>query len=70
MGGRGLTDETSEVAAASTARLVSGEAWQDFCQVIARAGTMIDRFDDASDLERDGWDALASATVHAGDFTD
>lgn len=55
MGGRGLTDETSEVAAASTARLVSGEAWQDFCQVIARAGTMIDRFDDASDLERAEW---------------
>ena len=26
------------------ARLRSGEAWQDFCDVIARAGTMIERF--------------------------
>lgn len=39
----------------AAARLRSGEAWQDFCAVIAQAGTMIDRFPDASDLERAEW---------------
>ena len=36
-------------------RLRSGEAWQDFCAVIAQAGTLIDHFPDASDLERAEW---------------
>lgn len=44
-----------EIEQAAAARLRSGEAWQDFCQVIAQAGTMIDRFPDASDLERAEW---------------
>lgn len=46
-------DEALEARAAD--RLRSGEAWQDFCAVIAQAGTMIDRFPDASDLERAEW---------------
>ena len=44
-----------DVDTAAAARLRSGEAWQDFCQVIARAGTVIERFPDASDLERAEW---------------
>lgn len=46
---------TTDIENAAAARLRSGEAWQDFCQVIAKAGTMIDRFPDASDLERAEW---------------
>ena len=45
----------SRITEVSTARLRSGEAWQDFCEVIAHAGTMIDQFPDASDLERSEW---------------
>lgn len=46
---------TTDIEEAAAARLRSGEAWQDFCAVIAQAGTMIDRFPDASDLERAEW---------------
>jgi len=45
----------TDIEAAAAARLRSGEAWADFCAVLARAGTMIDRFPDASDLERGEW---------------
>lgn len=46
---------TNDIEQAATERLRSGEAWQDFCAVIAESGTMIDRFPDASDLERAEW---------------
>ena len=46
---------STDIASASAERLRSGAAWQDFCEVIAEAGTMIDRFPDASDLERAEW---------------
>ena len=45
----------ADIDLAAADRLRSGEAWQDFCLVIAQAGTMIDRFPDASDLERAEW---------------
>lgn len=40
---------------AAAERLRSGEAWADFCEVIARAGTVIDHFPDVTDLERAEW---------------
>ncbi len=50
----------------ASARLNSGEAWQDFCAVLARAGHMIDRFPDASDLERAEWYRWLSRLVRIG----
>lgn len=47
--------KTQGIESAAAARLRSGEAWNDFCQVIAQAGTVIDHFPDASDLERAEW---------------
>ena len=47
--------ENDTIERSAAARLRTGEAWQDFCAVIAQAGTMIDRFPDASDLERAEW---------------
>jgi len=45
----------NDIQRAAAERLRSGEAWQDFCKVIATAGTVIDDFTDASDLERAEW---------------
>ena len=50
-----MTEPDGEIEKAAAARLRSGEAWQDFCLVIAQAGTMIDAFPDAGDLERAEW---------------
>lgn len=50
----------------AAARLRSGEAWQDFCAVIAQAGTMIDRFPDASDLERAEWYRFCTRLLRNG----
>lgn len=41
---------------ASTDRLKSGEAWDDFCETIRQAGRMVDRFgDDVDDVDRAEW---------------
>lgn len=40
---------------AAAERLRSGEAWRDFCAVLADAGRMIEQFPDASDTERAEW---------------
>jgi hypothetical protein len=50
----------------SHARLVDGAAWQDFCDVLAQAGTMVDRFDDVSDLERAEWYRFVTRLLRVG----
>src|SRR5262249_47387190 len=41
---------------AAADRLLSGEAWDDFCETVRRAGHMVDRFgDDADTLDRAEW---------------
>jgi transposase len=57
---------STEIETASAARLRSGEAWQDFCRVIAQAGTVIERFPDASDLERAEWFRFLTRLVRNG----
>jgi len=36
-------------------RLLSGQAWDDFCENLRRTGHMVERFDDADDLDRTEW---------------
>ncbi|OHT22227.1 hypothetical protein [Edaphosphingomonas haloaromaticamans] len=48
-----MTDTTSETA---RQRLLSGKAWDDFCETIRRTGHMVDRFgEDADALDRAEW---------------
>jgi hypothetical protein len=57
---------TTDIEQMAAARLRSGEAWQDFCNVIAQAGTMIERFPDASDLERAEWYRFCTRLLRNG----
>ena len=51
----GSMDERASEARAAQ-RLLSGQSWEDFCDVLKVAGGMIDRFgDDPSDLDRAEW---------------
>ena len=48
-------------------RLVSGEAWDDFCETLKVAGRVIDAFGDApSDLERAEWYRFLSRLTRNG----
>lgn len=60
------TAPVDDIERMAAARLRSGEAWQDFCSVIAQAGTMIDRFPDASDLERAEWYRFCTRLLRNG----
>ena len=45
-----------EIESRAAQRLLSGQSWEDFCDVLKVAGKMIDRFgDDPSDLDRAEW---------------
>jgi hypothetical protein len=45
-----------DIDAKATQRLLSGQAWEDYCDVLKVAGRMIDQFgDDPSDLDRAEW---------------
>jgi hypothetical protein len=49
-------DQKSAIDSKATARLTSGRAWEDYCEVLKTAGRMIDKFGDApSDLDRAEW---------------
>ncbi len=51
----------------SADRLVSGQAWDDFCEVIRRAGHSIDRWDVAPDpLERAEWYRFMTRLMRVG----
>ena len=46
-------------------RLLSGEAWEDYCNALKLAGSMIDRFgDEPNDLERSEWYRFISRVSH------
>ncbi|WP_147160867.1 hypothetical protein [Novosphingobium sediminis] len=43
------------MASASAERLLSGQAWSDFCDVLKIAGQTVERFDDLDELDRTEW---------------
>lgn len=43
------------MASASAERLLSGQAWSDFCDVLKIAGQIVERFDDLDELDRTEW---------------
>jgi hypothetical protein len=59
--------EMREIEARATQRLLSGQAWDDFCDVLKVAGRMIDRFgDDPSDLDRAEWYRFLTRLARSG----
>lgn len=57
----------SDVQARAAQRLVSGQSWDDFCDVLKVAGRMIDRFgDDPSDLDRAEWYRFLTRVARSG----
>ena len=50
----------------AAARLRDGQAWQDFCEMLALAGRAVDQFPDVSDLERAEWYRYLTRLVRNG----
>jgi hypothetical protein len=58
---------TVELDRAKGQRLLSGRAWDDYCEQVRRAGHMIDRFEDeADDLDRAEWYRFVTRLMRNG----
>lgn len=58
--------DTSAVQVKAAERLLSGQAWEDYCEVLKVAGRMIDRFGDTpSDLDRAEWYRFVSRVARS-----
>jgi hypothetical protein len=56
-----------EVEARAAQRLLSGQSWDDFCDVLKVAGRMIDQFgDNPSDLDRAEWYRFLTRLARSG----
>lgn len=47
-------------------RLVTGQAWEDFCDTLKVAGRMVERFDGLSDLDRAEWYRFLTRLLRSG----
>lgn len=47
--------QSAEMESAAAERLLKGQSWNDFCEVLKFAGKIVDRFDDLDDLDRTEW---------------
>jgi hypothetical protein len=58
---------TVEVTRAKAARLLSGRAWDDYCELVRRAGHMVDRFgEEADELDRAEWYRFVTRLMRNG----
>jgi hypothetical protein len=59
--------DMNEAELRAAQRLLSGQSWDDFCDVLKVAGRMIDRFgDDPSDLDRAEWYRFLTRLARSG----
>ena len=55
------------MTAKAAERLLSGRAWDDYCETLRRTGKMIDQFDDSvTDLDRTEWDRFLTRYARMG----
>lgn len=54
------------VEARARERLVSGQAWEDFCDTLKVAGKMVDHFEGLSDIDRAEWYRFVTRLMRSG----
>jgi hypothetical protein len=56
----------TETAAIARERLITGQAWDDFCDTLKVAGRMVERFQGLSDLDRAEWYRFVTRLTRSG----